>query len=140
VNYDEAAIDVDDLTVCYATKVAVASLDLRVAAGEVVALLGRNGAGKTSTVETLEGYRRPSRGRVRVLGLDPTKRRDQRALASRIGVMLQKGGVYPGMGAREALRLFAAYYEHPADPDDLIEALDLGGVARTPWRRMSGGE
>ena len=140
VNYDEAAIEVGDLTVCYAEKVAVASLDLRVAAGEVVALLGRNGAGKTTTVETIEGYRKPSAGRVRVLGLDPASRRDQRALTSRMGVMLQKGGVYPGMGAREALQLFAAYYEHPADPESLIEDLDLGGVARTPWRRMSGGE
>ena len=137
---DEATIEVRDLTVRYGRKVAVDSLDLRVASGEIVALLGRNGAGKTSTVETLEGYRSPSAGRVRVLGLDPSERRSHRELAQRMGVMLQKGGVYPGMGAGEALKLFSSYYARPLDPQSLLDDLDLGGVARTPWRRMSGGE
>ena len=140
VDRDETAIEVCDLTVRYGRKVAVDSLHLRVASGEIVALLGRNGAGKTSTVETLEGYRAPSAGRVRVLGLDPSDRRSHRALALRMGVMLQKGGVYPGIGAGEALKLFASYYARPLDPQNLLDELDLGGVARTPWRRMSGGE
>ncbi len=82
----------------------------------MLALLGPNGAGKTTTVETLEGYRRPTAGRVRVLGLDPIA--DRRALAPSIGVMLQRGGVYPAMSPREALRLFAAYYDDAEDPDD----------------------
>jgi ABC-2 type transport system ATP-binding protein len=54
--------------------------------------------------------------------------------------MLQQGGVYPGMGPAEALRLFATYYDHPLEPGDLLERLDLGAVAQTPWRRLSGGE
>ncbi|MGC8511830.1 MAG: ABC transporter ATP-binding protein [Acidimicrobiales bacterium] len=140
MRYQESAVEVENLKVCYGEKVAVASLDLRVAAGEVVALLGRNGAGKTSTVETLEGYRRPTQGRVRVLGLDPSKRSEHRALASKIGVMLQKGGVYPGMGAKEALRLFGSFYDNPMDVDELVEDLELTGVSKTPWRRLSGGE
>ena len=135
-----SAVEVENLHVCYGEKVAVASLDLRVAAGEVVALLGRNGAGKTSTVETLAGYRRPSQGRVRVLGYDPSRRSDHRLLASKMGVMLQKGGVYPGMGAREALKLFSSFYENPVDVDELMADLDLVSVAGTPWRRLSGGE
>ena len=49
---------------------------------------------KTTTVEALEGYRRPDEGTVRVLGLDP--RRDRSSLTPRIGVMLQEGGVYTG--------------------------------------------
>jgi ABC-2 type transport system ATP-binding protein len=140
VRRQEVAVEVENLKVCYGEKVAVASLDLRVAAGEVVALLGRNGAGKTSTVETLEGYRKPTQGRVRILGLDPSRRSDHRVLASKIGVMLQKGGVYPGMGAREALRLFSAFYDNPLDVESLLEDLDLTGAAKTPWRRLSGGE
>ncbi len=55
----------------YGDLTAVDGLDLQADAGEVVALLGRNGAGKTSTVETLEGYRPDATGTVRVLGLDP---------------------------------------------------------------------
>jgi ABC-2 type transport system ATP-binding protein len=133
-----AAIEAIDLVVRYGGTVAVDGLSLSAEPGEVVALLGPNGAGKTSTVESLEGYRRPARGRVRVLGLDP--RADHARLVPRIGVMLQRGGVYPAMTARQVLALFAAFYRHPEDPDELITRVGLGGVDRTPWRRLSGGE
>lgn len=134
------AIETSGLTIRYGPKTAVDGVDLTVAAGEVVALLGRNGAGKTSTVEALEGYRRPAGGEVRVLGLDPQTKAGHRALTPRIGVMLQRGGVYPGMGPAEAVKLFSSYYENPLDGDGLIDRLDLRGVATTPWRRLSGGE
>jgi ABC-2 type transport system ATP-binding protein len=133
-----AAIVVQDLVVRYGQVVAVDGLSLTAGEGEVLALLGPNGAGKTSTVETLEGYRRAASGLVRILDLDPQA--DHAALTRRIGVMLQRGGVYPGMGPAEALRLFAAYYDDPDDPAALLERVGLGSVARTPWRRLSGGE
>src|SRR5437764_242128 len=133
-----SAIEVTDLVVRYGPLTAVDGLTFSSEAGEVLALLGPNGAGKTTTVETLEGYRRPTAGRARVLGLDPIA--DRRALAPSIGVMLQRGGVYPAMNAREALRLFAAYYEDAEDPDTLVERMALRDVGRTPWRRLSGGE
>ncbi|MGH9102702.1 MAG: ABC transporter ATP-binding protein [Acidimicrobiales bacterium] len=132
------ALQLDDLVVRYGERVAVQGLSLSAEAGTVLSILGPNGAGKTTTVETLEGYRRPTAGRVRVLGLDPIAQ--HRALAPRIGVMLQDGGVYVRMSPRQALRLFAAYYERPLDPEGLIEQLGLDGVATTPWRRLSGGE
>jgi ABC-2 type transport system ATP-binding protein len=133
-----AGIDVEDLVVRYGDTVAVDHLSFQAEAGQVLALLGPNGAGKTSTVETLEGYRRPASGRVRVLGLDPEG--DHRALTQRIGVMLQRGGVYPGMSPLEAVRLFASYYEAAEEPERLLYRLGLTDVARTPWRRLSGGE
>jgi ABC-2 type transport system ATP-binding protein len=133
-----AGIDVEDLVVRYGDTVAVDHLSFQAHAGQVLALLGPNGAGKTSTVETLEGYRRPASGRVRVLGLDPE--RDHRELTQRIGVMLQRGGVYPGMSPLEAVRLFANYYEEAEEPEGLLYRLGLTEVARTPWRRLSGGE
>lgn len=132
------AVECSSLQVRYGERVAVDGLSFSVAPGEVLAILGPNGAGKTSTVETLEGYRKPAAGQVRVLGLDP--RRDHRALVKRIGVMLQKGGIYPTMTARQVIRLYAKYYEGGEDPEGLIELLDLGRVAGTPWRRLSGGE
>lgn len=127
-----------DLVVRYGALTAVDGLSFEVQPGEVLALLGPNGAGKTSTVETLEGYHRPASGSVRVLGLDP--RADHRALVPRIGVMLQRGGLYPMLGPRRALRLFASYYEHPEEPESLLERLSLRSVATTPWRHLSGGE
>ncbi|HEY2428454.1 MAG TPA: ABC transporter ATP-binding protein [Acidimicrobiales bacterium] len=132
------AVEVIDLVVRYGDTVAVDGLSLEAFAGAVTAVLGPNGAGKTTTVETLEGYRAPSHGRVRVLGYDPVA--DRAAVVPRIGVMLQAGGVYPTMAPREALRLFAAYYDRPLDPDDLLARVGLEGAAQTPWRRLSGGE
>jgi ABC-2 type transport system ATP-binding protein len=132
------AIDCRDLVVRYGAQTAVDGVSLVAERGQVLALLGPNGAGKTSTVETLEGYRHPTSGSVRVLGLDPLA--DHRALVARMGVMLQRGGVYPVMGARRALGLFARYYASPEDPDALLDLVGLRAVARTPWRRLSGGE
>jgi ABC-2 type transport system ATP-binding protein len=132
------AVEVNQLVVRYGNVVAVDRVTFAGEAGRVLALLGPNGAGKTSTVETLEGYRRPSGGTVRVLGLDP--QHDHKALTQRIGVMLQRGGVYPGMSPLEAVRLFAHYYESAEEPEGLLYRVGLTEVARTPWRRLSGGE
>jgi ABC-2 type transport system ATP-binding protein len=134
----EPAVVVDDLVVRYGDVIAVDGLGFTAERGEIVALLGPNGAGKTTTVETLEGFRRPTGGTVRVLGLDPVT--DHARVVPRIGVMLQQGGVYTAMRPPEALRLFASYYDDPADPDELLGRVGLTDQARTPWRHLSGGE
>ena len=127
-----------ELVVRYDGLVAVDKLSLSAERGQVLALLGPNGAGKTSTVEALEGYRQVAGGEVRVLGYDPVSQHS--ALVPHIGVMLQRGGVYPTMGARRVLELFASYYADPEDPEELMELVGLSELARTPSRRLSGGE
>lgn len=132
------ALAVSGLVVRYGDVTAVDGVSFTASAGEVLALLGPNGAGKTSTIEALEGYRRPAGGTVRVLGLDPVA--DATALVPQIGVMLQSGGVYPGMSSREVLGLFASYYDDPVPVDELLGRVGLDAVAGTAWRRLSGGE
>ena len=132
------AVVVDGLTKSYDGHLAVDGLSFSVDGGEVFGLLGPNGAGKTTTVETLEGYRKPDDGTVRVLGLDPIG--DRRRLVPRIGVMLQDGGLYPGIRPHEALRLFAAYYEHHESPDALLDLVGLRPMATKLVRRLSGGQ
>jgi ABC-2 type transport system ATP-binding protein len=135
------AVSVTSLTVRYGpvgTAPAVDNLSMSADRGEVLVVLGPNGAGKTSTVEALEGYRRPAAGDVRVLGLEPTT--DHAALTGRIGVMLQRGGVYPMLGPRRVLDLFGSYYPNPLPTDELLDLVGLGAVAATPWRHLSGGE
>ncbi len=131
------AIEVAGLVKRYGATTAVDGLSLSIAAGEVFGLLGPNGAGKTTTVEILEGYREPDEGRVEVLGMDPWK---ASTLRGRIGVMLQEGGLYPGLRPPEILRLFAAYYEDPEDPEQLLELVGLRDAAGTVVRRLSGGQ
>lgn len=134
----QPAVVCEDLTVRYGDRVAVDGISFAARRGEVLTLLGPNGAGKTSTVETLEGYRRPSGGRVRVLERDPVS--EHRLMIPKVGVMLQRGGVYPMLSPRRALNLFASYYEDPEPTEALLELVDLVHVARTPWRHLSGGE
>src|SRR5262245_31133073 len=123
------AIEVAGLEKRYGDRCAVDGVDLTITAGEVFGLLGPNGAGKTTTVETLEGYRAPDAGSVRVLGLDPIA--DGADLRPRIGVMLQDGGLYPGLRPLEALRLFAAFYDEPDDPGRLLDLVGLTDAAGT---------
>jgi ABC-2 type transport system ATP-binding protein len=134
----EVAVDVQGLVMRYGDKVAVDGLSLTVAPQTITAVLGPNGAGKTTTLETCEGYRRPQGGTVRVLGLDP--RRDRAALLPRIGVMLQAGGAWSGVRAREMLDHVARLHAHPLDTGMLSERLGLGDCGRTPYRRLSGGQ
>jgi len=135
---DGPAVVVEGLKKAYGANLAVDGLSFTVEAGEVFGLLGPNGAGKTTTVESLEGYRAPDAGTVGVLGLDPI--RDHRQLTPRIGVMLQEGGLYPGIRPLEALRLFAAYYDDHEDPDALLDLVGLRPAAGTLVRRLSGGQ
>jgi len=138
VNSPAHAIEVAALEKRYGGTVAVDGISFSIATGEVFGLLGPNGAGKTTTVEILEGYRRDDGGDVRVLGVDPW--RDGGTVRPRIGVMLQEGGLYPGVRPLEALELFASYYDDPDDPERLLRLVGLDDSRRTLVRRMSGGQ
>jgi ABC-2 type transport system ATP-binding protein len=106
--------------------------------GEVVTLLGPNGAGKTTVVETLLGFRPTTSGTVRLAGLDPLKFHHE--VVARTGALLQRGGVWFPMSPRQVLELTATYYQAAREPQELLSLLDLNACARTPWRRLSGGE
>ena len=133
-----AAVEVDGLVVRYGDVVAVDGLSFGAEAGQVTCVLGRNGAGKTSTIEALEGLRRPSAGRLEVVGLDPQA--DHAALVARIGVMMQDGGIHPAARVGELARHAAALYPTPVDPAALLDRLDLAPLERRTFRQLSGGE
>jgi ABC-2 type transport system ATP-binding protein len=134
----EPAIRVAGLVKRYGGRAVLDGVSFEVAAGELLALLGPNGAGKTTTIEILEGYRRSDSGDVRVLGADPARGRP--ALRSRVGLMLQDGGIEPRATAYEVLRLYAAFHANPRDPNELLDLVGLRAIARTRYRRLSGGE
>jgi len=134
----EAAVEVQDVVVRYGGVVAVNGVSLTVDRGSILALLGNNGAGKTSLLQVCEGFRGPDAGSARVLGLDPIADHDE--LMPRLGIMLQSGGVYPWATAGEILRLFASFAANPLDTDMLLDRLGLRKFAKTTFRRLSGGE
>lgn len=132
------ALELSNVVKSYGDKRAVDGLSFRVERGEMLCLLGPNGAGKTTTIEMCEGFKKPTSGSIRVLGLNPST--DPDAVRERIGIMLQGGGSYSGIRVREMLQLSAKYSANPLDPDWLIEQLGLKGVEKNTYRRLSGGQ
>ncbi|MFF2351888.1 ABC transporter ATP-binding protein [Kitasatospora sp. NPDC058115] len=117
---------------------AVRGVDLTVGRGELFALLGTNGAGKTSTMELIEGLAAPTDGRVRVLGRDPY--RERAAVRSRIGIMLQEGGFPGDLTVAETGRAWAGATSHARPLDEALELVDLGHRRDVRVKQLSGGE
>jgi ABC-2 type transport system ATP-binding protein len=117
---------------------AVRGVSFTVRRGELFALLGTNGAGKTSTLEVLEGISMPSGGTVRVLGRHPYT--DRKAVRPRIGVMLQDAGFPSDLTVSEMVRLWAGIVSRPRPVDEALELVDLHGRRDVPVRALSGGE
>jgi ABC-2 type transport system ATP-binding protein len=132
------AIAVSDLRKSYGSFEALRGVSFEVAAGEVFGLLGPNGAGKTTTVEILEGYRKPDAGTVSVLGVDP--QRGGRAFRERIGVVLQSSELWPSLTVHETHALFAGYYEHARDVDEVIQLVGLAAQRNARVKTLSGGQ
>ncbi|TRX63045.1 ABC transporter ATP-binding protein [Corynebacterium hiratae] len=133
-----SALVLDNVMKTYGDVNAVNGLSFRANYGEILCLLGPNGAGKTTTIEMCEGFKKPTSGRIEVLGLNPARNPD--AVRSRIGIMLQGGGSYSGIKVKEMLELSASYNENPLDPEWLLDTLGLRGVAKSSYRRLSGGQ
>jgi ABC-2 type transport system ATP-binding protein len=133
-----SAISVRGLHMSYGDLEAVRGVDFDIHEGEVFGLLGPNGAGKTTTVEILEGYRRRTAGEVTVLGHDPQDPGPE--FRQRIGVVLQQSELWPNLSVRETHRVFAGYYAHPRDIDEVIELVGLTEKRDARVKTLSGGQ
>jgi ABC-2 type transport system ATP-binding protein len=133
-----SAIVVRGLRKSYGEHEAVRGISFDIREGEVFGLLGPNGAGKTTTVEILEGYRERDDGEVDVLGFDPA--RAERAYRERIGVVLQQSQLFPNLTVAETHRMFAGYYSHPRDVDEVIDLVGLGPKRDARAKTLSGGQ
>jgi ABC-type multidrug transport system ATPase subunit len=127
----------------YGPRRALDGFDLTVPAGEIVGLIGHNGAGKTTFVETVSGLVRPDAGRITVAGLDAL--RDGRAARRFLGVAPQELALYGSATARENLRLFAglAGFRGRRGDTEIARVLDelcLTDVAERPVAALSGGQ
>ncbi|MCX4699617.1 ABC transporter ATP-binding protein [Streptomyces sp. NBC_01373] len=138
-NEDERVIEVTDLRRVYGGGFeAVRGISFSVRRGEVFALLGTNGAGKTSTVELLEGLARPAAGRVRVLGSDPYVERA--VVRPRTGVMLQEGGFPSELTVAETARMWAGCVSGARPEGEVLALVGLERRAGVRVKQLSGGE
>jgi len=133
-----AAIVVENLRKAYGPTVAVDGVSFTVERGEIFGLIGPKGAGKTTTTECVQGFRRPDAGIVRVLGLDPVS--DGRAMRQRIGSQLQEANLPGRLRAGEAVDLFADFYRRSLDRDTLLAQVGLAEHRQSFYDKLSGGQ
>ncbi len=131
-------IDVRDLRKNYGAIAAVDGLSFHVDAGEVYALLGENGAGKSTAVEILEGHRSATSGSVEVLGADPS--RAGRDFRDRIGIVLQSSGVEAEFTVREVIEIYGGCYRSPRSVDEVVGLVGLDEKIDARVGSLSGGQ
>lgn len=115
---------------------ALAVLELDVRRGETVALLGRNGAGKSTAIGLLLGLDAPDAGSVRLYGESP----ERAVRAGRVGAMLQEGRVVPRLTVRELVTFVARTYPAPMPVAETLGLAGLTDLAGRRVERLSGGQ
>ena len=135
----EYAIEVEQLTKRYSDDLlAVNGISFKVRKGEVFALLGPNGAGKTTTVEIIETIRRPTSGKVHLLGMDVTK--EKRNIVPCIGVLPQGFSSFDRITVRETMLFYSRLFGGRNDDiDKLIALVNLEDKANEQYATLSGG-
>ena len=133
-----AVIQTMGLSKRYKNRWAVDHLDLQVEQGDIYGFIGRNGAGKSTTLKLLCGLARPTRGEILLFGKpvrDPVARR-------RVGALIEHPGLYPDLSGRENLRLYAGLLglDSPErQTDEVMEIMGLSPGEKKPVRHYSMG-
>ncbi|MCC6475877.1 ABC transporter ATP-binding protein [bacterium] len=138
----KSALEIRDLRKCYGDVVAVDGLSLDAGFGEIVGLIGADGAGKSTAMRVTCALIEQDSGDVRVLGLDP--RSQARQVKEHIGYMPQRFSLYPDLSVSENLRFFAELYgvsgrEFREREERLMEFSRLGEFRARRAGKLSGG-
>ena len=131
-------ISANQLQKRYGDHVAVHDISFTVQKGEIFGILGPNGAGKTTTVEMVMGLRKPDRGTVEVLGMNPQQQ--SATLRQQIGIQLQQAALPDNIKVWEALSLFASFYNKTVSWEKLIEQWGLSDKRNARFGKLSGGQ
>ncbi|UGB28919.1 ABC transporter ATP-binding protein [Metabacillus sp. B2-18] len=130
-------IELEHIVKSYGDVKAVDGMTLQVRKGEVLGIIGANGAGKSTTLEMMMGLRKPDSGSVKVLGKDMITASNE--LKQKIGIQLQQTALYDRIKVKEALNLFSSYYEKRRDLNEIISTLDLEPYLNKYIKNLSGG-
>ena len=135
---NEPAVSVNGLTKSFSGRRVVDGLSFQVQKGEVFALLGHNGAGKSTTIDLILGLKAPEEGSARILGMDAARHRKQ--VFERVGVQLQNTQYQSSITVEEACIEYASLYAAPADYPQLLEQFGLDALRKSFVSKLSGGE
>ncbi len=134
----EPSVSVRNLTKSFGERKVVDDLSFDVQKGEVFALLGHNGAGKSTTIDLILGLKAPDGGSAKILGMNAARHRKQ--VFERVGVQLQNTEYQPNITVEEACIEYASLYAAPADYPQLLEQFGLGALRKNFVSGLSGGE
>jgi ABC-2 type transport system ATP-binding protein len=136
-SFPSPAIAITNLALMRGARAVLTNLSLEVAAGEIYALLGGNGAGKSTALSVLLGFLKPEGGAVRVAGVDPVEAPD--LARQRIAYLPENVALYDQLSAHENIAYFMAIAGAEPDQAAMDEALDAAGLQREARsRRVSG--
>ena len=135
---NEPAVSVRNLTKSFSGRRVVDDLSFDVQKGEVFALLGHNGAGKSTTIDLILGLKTPDGGSAKILRMDAAQNRKQ--VFERVGVQLQHTQYQTNITVEEACIEYASLYADPADYPKLLEQFGLGTLRKNSVSKLSGGE
>ena len=129
---EEKSIHVQNLTKSFD------DLSFSVKKGEVFALLGHNGAGKSTTIDLILGLKKPEKGSAGILGMDASGNRKK--VFEWVGVQLQHTQYQSNITVEESCIEYASLYAEPADYQKLLEEFDLDRLKKSFVSKLSGGE
>lgn len=135
---EEQNICVRHLSKSFGNRKVVDDLSFEVKRGEVFALLGHNGAGKSTTIDLILGLKTQDEGDARIFGMDAAKHRKK--VFERVGVQLQHTQYQNNITVEEACIEYASLYTDPADYPSLLDQFGLGSLRKSFVSKLSGGE
>ena len=135
---NEQCIQVKNLTKSFSGRKVINDLSFEVYKGEVFALLGHNGAGKSTTIDLILGLKSPDEGNATILGMDAVKHRKK--VFEKVGVQLQHTEYQNMMTVEEACIEYASLYKKPSDYKELLHSFGLSDLKKSYINKLSGGE
>ena len=135
---NEPAVSVRNLTKSFSGRRVVDDLSFDVQKGEVFALLGHNGAGKSTTIDLILGLKAADGGIAKILGMNAAKNRKQ--VFEQVGVQLQNTQYQSSITVEEACIEYSSLYAAPADYPQLLDGFGLGALRKSFVSKLSGGE
>lgn len=135
-----AHLAIQGLNKTYGQQRALCDVNLTAYSGEVLSVLGKNGAGKTSLINSVLGIHAYQAQQLELFGAPMLTQHRSLAVRQRLGVMMQLGSLTANLTVFEQLDLFCSYYKDGFQVDELIEKFNLNSIARQRFGKLSGGQ
>ncbi|WP_369743026.1 ABC transporter ATP-binding protein [Pseudidiomarina sp. PP-1MA] len=133
-------LSIQGLNKSYGEHYALSDINLTASSGEVLAILGKNGAGKTSLINSVLGIHAYQADQLELFGHPMLNQHRPLAVRQRLGVMMQLGTLAANLTVYEQLDLFCSYYQNGFQVGELINKLNLSSIAKQRFGKLSGGQ